>query len=93
MTKAAPLPGEHGELVQGPPWILGHRGAPREAPENTLSSLRRALELDPTYATAHQWLAMNCLIPRQRFDQAGEALEQAADLDPMSLPIQVSGRR
>ncbi len=37
--------GEHGEGVPGPPWILGHRGAPREAPENTLVSLRRALEL------------------------------------------------
>lgn len=28
-----------------PPWILGLRGAPHEAPENTLASLRRALEL------------------------------------------------
>jgi glycerophosphoryl diester phosphodiesterase len=28
----------------GPPWILGHRGSPREAPENTLVSLRRALD-------------------------------------------------
>jgi glycerophosphoryl diester phosphodiesterase len=37
--------GEHGEGIPGPPWILGHRGAPREAPENTLVSLRRALEL------------------------------------------------
>jgi glycerophosphoryl diester phosphodiesterase len=37
--------GEFGEKVPGPPWILGHRGAPREAPENTLASLRRALEL------------------------------------------------
>jgi glycerophosphoryl diester phosphodiesterase len=27
----------------GPPWILGHRGSPREAPENTLASLRAAL--------------------------------------------------
>lgn len=34
-----------GAHVEGPPWILGHRGAPREAPENTLASLRRALEL------------------------------------------------
>jgi glycerophosphoryl diester phosphodiesterase len=32
-------------FVRGPPWILGHRGAPREAPENTLAALRRALEL------------------------------------------------
>lgn len=41
----AEVSGEHGEQIGGPPWILGHRGAPREAPENTLSSLRRALEL------------------------------------------------
>ena len=31
--------------VPGPPWILGHRGSPREAPENTLASLRRVLDL------------------------------------------------
>lgn len=37
--------GERGERVPGPPWILGHRGSPREAPENTLVSLRRAIEL------------------------------------------------
>lgn len=28
----------------GPPWILGHRGSPLEAPENTLASLRCALD-------------------------------------------------
>jgi hypothetical protein len=32
-------------LVAGPPWILGARGAPREAPENTAASFERALEL------------------------------------------------
>lgn len=37
--------GVHGEFVSGPPWILGHRGAPREAPENTLCGLRRAIDL------------------------------------------------
>ncbi len=37
--------GERGERVPGPPWILGHRGAPRERPENTQSSLMRAIEL------------------------------------------------
>lgn len=37
--------GASGAHLPGPPWILGHRGAPREAPENTLVGLRRALEL------------------------------------------------
>jgi hypothetical protein len=37
--------GEYGEGVPGPPWILGHRGSPRDTPENTLVSLRRALDL------------------------------------------------
>src|SRR5688572_20166196 len=38
-------PGPHGELAAGPPWIFGLRGSPREAPENTLASLRRAVEM------------------------------------------------
>lgn len=37
--------GAQGVRVPGPPWILGARGAPLEAPENTLASLRRAMEL------------------------------------------------
>ncbi|MEM7310156.1 MAG: glycerophosphodiester phosphodiesterase family protein [Planctomycetota bacterium] len=45
MDKTPERIGLHGEGVPGPPWILGHRGAPRYAPENTLVSLRRALEL------------------------------------------------
>ena len=31
--------------ASGPPWIFGLRGAPREAPENTLAGLQRALAL------------------------------------------------
>ncbi len=45
MDQAKEGVGEFGEKVPGPPWILGHRGAPREAPENTLVSLRRAIDL------------------------------------------------
>lgn len=37
--------GAHGEHVAGPPWILGHRGTPKEAPENTLAGLRRAVDI------------------------------------------------
>ena len=36
--------GDRGERVPGPPWILGHRGAPRLAPENTVASLVRAVD-------------------------------------------------
>jgi len=36
--------GEPGIECAGPPWILGWRGAPREAPENTLASFLRALD-------------------------------------------------
>lgn len=37
--------GRYGTSVPGPPWILGHRGAPRQAPENTLSGLQLAMAL------------------------------------------------
>lgn len=37
--------GERGENVLGPPWIVGLRGSPLEAPENTQSGLARALAL------------------------------------------------
>ncbi|MCA8980033.1 MAG: hypothetical protein H6831_10575 [Planctomycetes bacterium] len=36
----------------GPPWIQGRRGAPREAPENTLASFQRALALGADGFTA-----------------------------------------
>ena len=31
--------------MPAPPWIIGHRGAPGYAPENTMASFRRAVEL------------------------------------------------
>ncbi len=51
---------------------------------------RRGLELDPNYATTHQWYAMNCLLPLGYVAQAGEALKRAQQLDPLSPAIQIS---
>jgi tetratricopeptide (TPR) repeat protein len=35
-------------------------------------------------------MAMNCLIPKRRFEAAKAELDKAIELDPMSLPINVS---
>jgi len=50
----------------------------------------KAIELDPSYATARQWFAMNFLVPRQRFDEAEEQLRRALALEPISPVIATS---
>jgi TolB-like protein/DNA-binding winged helix-turn-helix (wHTH) protein/Tfp pilus assembly protein PilF len=47
---------------------------------------RRAIELDPQYATAHQWYA-ECLAFQGRFSEALAESERARQLDPLSLII------
>jgi len=47
---------------------------------------RRAIQLDPGYATAHQWYA-ECLSFQGRFDEALAESERARRLDPLSLII------
>ena len=47
---------------------------------------RRAIELNPQYATAHQWYA-EFLAWQGRFEEAFAESEQARQLDPMSLII------
>jgi serine/threonine-protein kinase len=46
----------------------------------------RAVELNPNYPTAYQWYSF-CLMGFDRFDEAGESLRRALDLDPLSLII------
>jgi serine/threonine-protein kinase len=43
-----------------------------------------ASELDPSYATAHHWYAMSCLVPMGRLDRAFEEMQLAQSLDPVS---------
>jgi tetratricopeptide (TPR) repeat protein len=47
---------------------------------------QRAIQLDPGYATAHQWYA-EYLTWEGRFDEASSESEQARQLDPLSLII------
>jgi TolB-like protein/DNA-binding winged helix-turn-helix (wHTH) protein len=47
---------------------------------------RRAIELDPNYATAYQWYA-EYLMWRGRFDEALRLSARARELDPLSLII------
>jgi serine/threonine protein kinase/Flp pilus assembly protein TadD len=49
--------------------------------------LRRAIELNPNYATAHQWLSDGPLIATGRFDEAIAEMIRAQELDPLSLII------
>lgn len=45
---------------------------------------RRAIELDPSYATARQWYATNVLQMQGRFEEAIVETREAAALDPLS---------
>jgi len=60
---------------------------------------RRAIELNPNYASAHQWLAEH-LAATRRNDEAMAEIRRALELDPMSVimnriyaDIMVDGRR
>jgi len=48
---------------------------------------RRALELNPSYPTAHHWYGYDYLAPQGRLDEAIAELERAHQLDPLSLII------
>ena len=52
---------------------------------NAEKSLRRAIEMGPSYAYAHQWLAA-VLLKTGRFEEAIREAEAAARFDPLSAP-------
>jgi len=50
---------------------------------------KRSLDLNPNYATAHQWYA-DYLIVMGRGEEARASVKRAHDLEPVSLPISVA---
>jgi eukaryotic-like serine/threonine-protein kinase len=56
----------------------------RNIPESD-RQFQRAIELNPNYATAHQWYGGYNLVSTQRFDQAITEGRRAVELDPLSL--------
>ena len=48
---------------------------------------RRAVEINPNYATAHHWFGNSLLVTLGRFDEAIKEGERAVELDPLSLII------
>src|SRR5882672_9816887 len=47
---------------------------------------RRSIELNPNYATAHQWYG-EMLINAGRFDEASAEYRRALEIEPLSLPM------
>jgi serine/threonine-protein kinase len=54
--------------------------------EGAEKEFKRALELNPNYATAHQWYS-EFLVARGKTDEAIDEMKKALDLDPLSLAI------
>lgn len=50
-------------------------------------AFRRAIQLKPSYATAHHWYATQLLLEVGRVDEARRELLRARELDPLSLII------
>jgi tetratricopeptide (TPR) repeat protein len=48
-----------------------------------LRAFRQAIERNPNYATAHQWLG-NCLAILGRFEESLASFQRAVELDPLS---------
>ncbi|MFN2579309.1 MAG: protein kinase, partial [Pyrinomonadaceae bacterium] len=53
------------------------------------SEYRRAIELNPNYTTAHQWLALQ-LAQMGRMQESVQEIKLAQDLDPLSLIVNIN---
>jgi serine/threonine protein kinase/tetratricopeptide (TPR) repeat protein len=55
--------------------------------EGAEKDFKQGIDLNPNYALAHHWYAINYLTSMGRFKEAVEEMKKALDLDPISLVI------
>lgn len=55
--------------------------------ENSEEEFKRAIQINPNYATAHHWYGNSLLVSLGRFDEAIAQGKRAVELDPLSLII------
>lgn len=55
-----------------------------------VEDFRRSIRLDPRYALAYHWYAVNCLLPNSFFERALTELRRALEIDPLSLALHAS---
>ena len=53
--------------------------------EKSNQEFQAGINLNPRYATAHHWYAINYLVPQGKFDKALSEIDIALNLDPISL--------
>jgi len=53
--------------------------------EKSYQEFQAGINLNPRYATAHHWYAINYLVPLGKFDDALSEIDIALNLDPISL--------
>ena len=58
-------------------------------PKGAEKEFRTAIELNPSYATAHQWLS-HCLVQQGRLDECYSEISKAKELDPLSRIINLN---
>jgi TolB-like protein/Flp pilus assembly protein TadD len=54
------------------------------------TEFHRAIEINPNYAPARQWYAINCLTPLGRHSEAIAELRQAQEIDPLSISLRAT---
>jgi len=91
MTRAADAARQALQLDEGSAEAYASVAAVRNVFEWDLDAseraYERAIELDPSYATAFHWRGLWLQAARGQLTEAVESLEQAVELDPLSSPI------